>query len=473
MKASYAWIVPIKNTELDEQELIINKMNHKPEIHGVEISPDPVFTGTLTQITTNVTNVEDENLTYAYTMNGNLLSVDPNATSFNWSAPDVPGVNILGVEVKDEKNTVKETFNITVQKPLFLTLNSSVDHDANEATVWVNASKTLGADPEAYFHKQGEAKSALALTEVGTGNVAWTGSFSVSDGTYFMEAMAADPADATRVVKEHSELKIESVTTVANKAQVTTSNVTIDITTTEPVTDVPFSVSEFTENPILGDEVEGEPMYGIKKFLRIEAPADLKLDYALVTINYEDEDLPARTDEENIALYYWNEDTMEWEAVDIVSRDTENNSFVANLTHFSIYGGFSSNRAPFVNAGDDIGALVDEDVIFSAFYEDDLGDQAVLFEWDFDGDGVYDYTSTTSVKANHSYSEAGTYTVTVRITDSGDAQGYDTIFVTVEEEDLGALKGALAEMPGFELPGMMLGFMLVALVAFYRRNEEH
>lgn len=42
----------------------------------------------------------------------------------------------------------------------------------------------------------------------------------------------------------------------------------------------------------------------------------------------------------------------------------------------------------------------------------------VLYEWDFDGDGIYDYSSTSPEVVSFTYEEEGTYTVTLRVTDN-------------------------------------------------------
>ncbi|MBI4847458.1 MAG: PKD domain-containing protein [Nitrospirae bacterium] len=49
----------------------------------------------------------------------------------------------------------------------------------------------------------------------------------------------------------------------------------------------------------------------------------------------------------------------------------------------------------------------------------------VLYEWDFDGDGTYDYSSTEPT-ATHTFTALGTYTITLRVTDNNDPAKYDT-----------------------------------------------
>lgn len=41
-----------------------------------------------------------------------------------------------------------------------------------------------------------------------------------------------------------------------------------------------------------------------------------------------------------------------------------------------------------------------------------------LYEWDFEGDGVFDFSSTTSGSVTHTYTQAGTFTAICRVTDN-------------------------------------------------------
>ena len=55
------------------------------------------------------------------------------------------------------------------------------------------------------------------------------------------------------------------------------------------------------------------------------------------------------------------------------------------------------------------------------------------WEWDFDGDGVYDYSSTESGNVDHIYDEAGTYYAKVRATRDG-LTTLDTVQVRVDQD---------------------------------------
>jgi PKD repeat protein len=54
-----------------------------------------------------------------------------------------------------------------------------------------------------------------------------------------------------------------------------------------------------------------------------------------------------------------------------------------------------------------------------------------LYEWDFDGDGVYDFSSPTTGSTSHEYTSVGTYVVTLRVTDDEGATGSMVFVVSV------------------------------------------
>jgi PKD repeat protein len=70
-------------------------------------------------------------------------------------------------------------------------------------------------------------------------------------------------------------------------------------------------------------------------------------------------------------------------------------------------------------------------VNFTGTATDPNGNAIVLYEWDFDGDGTYDWSSTTTGNTSHTYNKAGTHLVRFRVTDSTGLTGIDQILITV------------------------------------------
>ena len=94
---------------------------------------------------------------------------------------------------------------------------------------------------------------------------------------------------------------------------------------------------------------------------------------------------------------------------------------------------------PVASAGDDESPSMVEGngatttVYFNASSSSDSDGQIIQYDWDFDSDGVFDYTSHASPYARHTFTYNGDYTVTLKVTDNGRyAQwGYTTRVVRV------------------------------------------
>lgn len=61
----------------------------------------------------------------------------------------------------------------------------------------------------------------------------------------------------------------------------------------------------------------------------------------------------------------------------------------------------------------------------------DPDNDVVLYEWDFDNDGTYDWSSTTTGNTSNIYNTAGTHSASLRVTDSSGLIGIDQILITV------------------------------------------
>ena len=77
-------------------------------------------------------------------------------------------------------------------------------------------------------------------------------------------------------------------------------------------------------------------------------------------------------------------------------------------------------------------------------YHTDPFRSIVLYEWDVNGDGIFDYTST-SPTVSHTYHDLGTYEVTLRVTDDNIPAKYDT--------DTAIITIAVPPHPPISVPG--------------------
>ena len=70
-------------------------------------------------------------------------------------------------------------------------------------------------------------------------------------------------------------------------------------------------------------------------------------------------------------------------------------------------------------------------VVFSATGSFDPDGQIDFYEWDFDGDGEYDWESPVTGSTSHGYTEPGNYYPTLRVTDNDGLTGLSTTQVIV------------------------------------------
>jgi len=79
---------------------------------------------------------------------------------------------------------------------------------------------------------------------------------------------------------------------------------------------------------------------------------------------------------------------------------------------------------PHAIAGNDTTATAGQGVVFDGSGNDSDG-VIVLYEWDFDGNGVYDWDDPNTAFAIHAYQDPGTYSACLRVTDDDDLTGTD------------------------------------------------
>jgi len=120
-------------------------------------------------------------------------------------------------------------------------------------------------------------------------------------------------------------------------------------------------------------------------------------------------------------------------------------------THYSaetveIKPGETDTTAPTADAGSDATTTAGSSVSLDASQTtDNVG--ITQYEWDVDGDGTYDET-TTSDTLSHTYTSAGTVTATLRVTDGAGNTDTDTVTITVEAAPSGGGGGGGSGVSG-------------------------
>lgn len=94
----------------------------------------------------------------------------------------------------------------------------------------------------------------------------------------------------------------------------------------------------------------------------------------------------------------------------------------------------SSQGSPSVTAsGSPLQGNAPLNVNFSATATDPQGKGFALYEWDFDGDGVYDYNSTNSASTTFQYTQAGTFYPRIKVTTTDGRITYDALEAIINQ----------------------------------------
>ena len=117
-------------------------------------------------------------------------------------------------------------------------------------------------------------------------------------------------------------------------------------------------------------------------------------------------------------------------AYDAVLRVTDDRGANGTDVREVIVLPLTENKPPVADAGPDITVVAGTDATLNGKGTDPDG-TIKLYKWDFEGDGVYDWTSTTTGVAHHVYDRAGTYTARLLVIDIHDSAATDTARVTV------------------------------------------
>ncbi|PNX47893.1 MAG: hypothetical protein BV459_03485 [Thermoplasmata archaeon M11B2D] len=105
-------------------------------------------------------------------------------------------------------------------------------------------------------------------------------------------------------------------------------------------------------------------------------------------------------------------------------------------------------------------------VTFNASASYDSDGSIILYEWDWNNDGVYEESHTTPI-TTHAWAEAGNYLITVRVTDNVGATSTKSITVQVSGEGGADNTG----IPGFELI-CGIGAMMISILFLKKKRNR-
>jgi len=126
---------------------------------------------------------------------------------------------------------------------------------------------------------------------------------------------------------------------------------------------------------------------------------------------------------------------------------------------FSVPVGVEANQRPTANPGGPYEGSVDENIVFDGTQSTDSDGNLDEYVWDFGDD-----TTGSGATITHSYSEAGSYLVTLTVTDNyGDSHAESTtVAIDAPEEP--------EETPGFSILLFIVGIMSLLLVNIIKRR---
>ncbi len=459
--SKYAWILPSldKKFAMDPQTITVVRSNAEPWIKDFSTDHDTLLVETQTGISVDAEDGDADTLTYTYYegYKGNWKQLTNDTASFYWTAPSQGGTYTLKVDVSDGKDISTDTLDITVQgRPAFVIL-AEPDYDEGVWKIDISSSAAMTSGPWVNATHEDSLESTSIDILKGSGNT-WTGEHNITDpGTYSISAEGIDINGTWG--GDIAYATWETITTQANVPKtVEAEEITLDITTSQDVTEASLTITEFEENPL-----EEEGLSSVGRFVSIEPADELadNLSYVNISITYSDDDIPAGLAEEMFKIYLLNTTTDEWEALEETHVVPEENYAWANISHFSTYAIFGNNFAPTVEAGDNMKVDVDKKLTFSG-QASDIDGSIVLYEWDFNGDGVYDFNSTTTGVTEYTYTSDGTFTATFRVTDDDGAMGYDSITVKVRKEKDDGLWDKMEKLPS---PGAFASILAIVASA--------
>ena len=119
---------------------------------------------------------------------------------------------------------------------------------------------------------------------------------------------------------------------------------------------------------------------------------------------------------------------------------------------------------PIAHAGDDITVVPGATVQFAGAGTDEDGD-IVKYEWDLNGDGIFEFKSEDTGLTTFIYNSEGSFTVTLRVTDNDGNTATDVMEVNVE------IPKTIQDSDEGLLPSLSFIFSVfaIAVIAFRRR----
>ncbi len=146
------------------------------------------------------------------------------------------------------------------------------------------------------------------------------------------------------------------------------------------------------------------------------------------------------------------------------SNDRNNNSVYVFTTR-------GENQPPVASfTWTPLNPTINQQITFDASTSNDPDGSIAKYEWDWNNDGTY-VDSKTTPNATHSWSQAGNYSVTVRVMDNDGVTSTKTMTVTIISESGDQTPDTSTETPGFELIFVLSAIAVLVLLWKKKRNK--
>lgn len=123
----------------------------------------------------------------------------------------------------------------------------------------------------------------------------------------------------------------------------------------------------------------------------------------------------------------------------------------------------AKNLSPIADAGNGQTVEVTDEVEFIGTGQD-LDGIIVKYEWDFDGDGEFDWENPNTGSTSYKYEDSGKYIATLRITDNDGTTASDTVIIEVKKKE------EEPATPGFEIilfiSAVVISLMILKKIKF-------
>ena len=126
---------------------------------------------------------------------------------------------------------------------------------------------------------------------------------------------------------------------------------------------------------------------------------------------------------------------------------------------------------PVAIAGDNATVEIGESLQFFGQGEDEDGN-IDIYEWDFDGDGTYDWSSNTASSATYVYDSEGIFTAILRVTDNDGYTATDSRTITVNKVPDPEEEGFASDLSPYIAVTILLAIVAMAVLLVISRRQK-